>query len=395
MARRRPAPGVWRRHRPAGRRCRRDPDASRRRGAHVPLGQHRVSRHRPARRGRILAGARMAGTPGLVRRGAPRPARAGSRGLARRLASRGARRASHRARRRCARSTSSDFVRYTVRAGVRSGRRRRARQRFAPRPRRRRACRSRPRGATPRRWSSGPPAWHRTPGCWPRRSSRIAASSRRPRAPSTRSPCRRQRRGPSGPRPRAWRAVSGIQVVADPLVLLYHRVAAHGDDPLASDGLAGSLRSAARGARRRAGRPSPSTRSWRTRLPNQPSPSPSTTGTPTSSTRLWPRSRRPASPSRSLSAADTSAPARHSGGTRWRGRSALRPPMQAPLELVARRRDAHVARSRSGRTGRRVPLGRSVASREASRGDRGRAAARSGDGRAPATCSPRLPRTGP
>ena len=55
---------------------------------------------RTARRGRILAGARKAGAPGLVRRGAPRSARAGTRRVARRLASRGARRASHLARRR-------------------------------------------------------------------------------------------------------------------------------------------------------------------------------------------------------------------------------------------------------------------------------------------------------
>ena len=179
---------------------------------------------------------------------------------------------------------------------------------------------------------------------------------------------------------------------SSPLVLLYHRVAAHGDDPLAlmvsPPHFAQQLEVLA--TRRR---PVALARSWRTRLPNQPSQSPSTTGTPMSSTRVWLRSRRPASPSRSSSAAATSAPARHSGGTRWRGRSALRRPMQARSSSTstARRARGRPAIGPSG-TPRSVGSQRGF-TRSLPRRSRARCG-RSGNGRAPATCSPRLPRTG-
>ena len=65
-----------------------------------------------------------------------------------------------------------------------------------------------------------------------------------------------------------------------------------------------------------------------------------------------------------------------------------------PLELDARRRDAHVAGPRSGRTGRCRSVGSQRGfTRSLPRRSRARCG-RSGNGRAPATCSPRLPRTG-
>ena len=106
-----------------------------------------------------------------------------------------------------------------------------------------------------------------------------------------------------------------------------------------------------------------------------------------SSTRVWPRSRRPASLSRSSSAADTSAPARHSGGMRWRGRSALRRPMQARSSSTSTARRAR-GRPAIGPNGTPCSVGSQRGfTRSLPRRSRARCG-RSGNGRAPATCSP-------